>query len=452
MSNLGIGIGSFMTGLAQGMALKNKQDQQKIENDLAERKMKLIEGKDARDAQNDAQDRKWKQEDRDFQTSERSADAPIKAAQRKAQLDGLNDESEMRTTLRTGTDNAKKEYEAEKAKSILIGKDEAGNETYTVDGEKAASKDDADKLFEQRHSTFMDAYRTKMVPAVVQGYLKRGDVKSADAFQKWSNQKGVENAVHDYGRMMQSLQLSDWDGANKSLNSMMKNGDYVSQDRHDIKAEPIKDKDGKTAGIRVNYKDKVTGANSSKDFTSMDEFHQFAATMASPDSAFEQGKRDYEAHISAQSDKAKGLNKLANDITLESAKSANKMDEDQLKSRLSIVEEFAKKTNNQSEINQKINIWKSMNEIGQDSPFRKEIVENGKTKKVDMTPAEQAALVEEQYKLFKDNDTTASPAAPVPGAGGATPPAARSIMRQDAPAQQPTLAPPPRRQLPFFSN
>lgn len=333
MSNFGIGIGNFLEGIAKGAQLRS-------ENDLAERKLKLLEGRDARDAESDALNMKKTQADIDYQTSERSAQAPILKAQRDATLTGLNDDAEMRSTFRSGSESAKSEYEAAKSKSIFVGKDAAGNPTYAVDGQKASSADDALKLFEQRHGTFMDSYRTKMLPQIVQGYLKRGDVKSAEAFEKWNNQKGVEKATQDYGRMMQSFALGDWDGVNKHLNSIVKNGDYLSQDHHDASAEPII-KDGQTVGLRIKYKNRTTNSESSKDFDDMNEFHQFAATMVAPDAAFEQGKADYAASVAAKQEKAKSANKLANDLTLEGVKNQNAVDIKQMEIAGKIAEKRA---------------------------------------------------------------------------------------------------------------
>jgi hypothetical protein len=464
MPNYGIGIGSFLDGLTKGMALKNQQDQQKVTNDLNERRMKLSEGQDARAAQSDALSLKKAQTDLDNSQADRAATAPILAAQRKVQLDNLNDESEQRATVRSGTDQAQKDYAAEKAKSIIVGKDDAGNPTYAVDGEKAASADDADKLFEQKHGAFMDAYRTRVVPKIINGYLKRGDVKSAEAFQKWSDNKGVESATQDYGRMMQSATMGDWDGATKYLNSMATNGDAISQDRHKLVATPIKDKDGKTSGIHVDYKDNVSGQTFGRDFSDMDEFHKYAATLMSPDSLFEQGKADLAAHQAAQAEKAKGLNKLANDITLANVNSNNKMDEDQLKSKLNIAEEFAKNNGYQNPkefANSTRDMLKNMadndmlktNVVGDDG---KPVLKSDGTPKTRNMTADEAVtaaanLVHQTNIASRQQGAQTVGVVPQPAAAPG-----RSIMPQGAPAgaavTQPTLAPPPRRQLPFFAQ
>lgn len=92
------GIGSFIQGLTGGVYTAHKMNQDDLENQLYERRLKLLESSDARDAAKaerdaaaDAQDRQWKAEDRATAEAERQANAPLLAAKRSVALGELTE-------------------------------------------------------------------------------------------------------------------------------------------------------------------------------------------------------------------------------------------------------------------------------------------------------------------------------------------------------------------------
>jgi hypothetical protein len=448
MSNLGNGIGSFVTGLTKGLAARRSMDQADLENQLAERKLKLLE--DNQTYERGIGDRKMKileddaarraKED-ERKLREFDAESPIRDAERRNKLNTLNDDNEQRTTLRSGTEETRRKYDETRARSIKSTRNADGTEAYTVDGEKAASKDDADKMFEQRHGTFMDSYRTQMVPRIVEGYLKRGDTRGAEAYQKWNQMTGIQSAISEYGRMMQSFELQDWNGVNTHLNKMLKNGDYFNQDRHDIKTEPLM-QNGKVVGLRMTYKDKVNNSESSREFKDMNEFKRFAGVIAAPDSVFEQNRLDMAEQAKSQNERAKEKEKLADNILLEREKSDLNIDEDAAKSANRIQEETVKEDGPRGDRQRAAairDIWKSLEESG---AFFKEV--GGK--RVAMTPDEQAQLASDTYEKLVQSQTRSN------AAQGASPPARpRSVLpAQAAPA---AVAPPPTRRVlpPLFT-
>ncbi len=211
----------------------------------------------------------------------------------------------------------------------------------------------------------------------------------------------------------------------------------------------------------------MSGQSFTKDFSDMDEFHRYASSLMSPDSLFEQAKTDYAAHMAGQADKAKGLNKLANDVTLANVNSQNRMDEDQLKSRLSVAEEFAKSNGYQNPkdfANSTRDMIKNMADnnmlktpvLGADG--KPTLDSRGSPKMRDMTADEAvtaAANLVHQTNLAARQQGGAQTQGVVPPA--ATPPGRSILPPQGAPAAlapggAPALAPPPRRQLPFFAQ
>ena len=270
-------------------------------------------------------------DDLEFKKSERTADAPVKEAQRKSVLGGLQDSEELRQTQKQGVADADKAYKDQRAKSIVVGKDDAGNDTFTVDGQKAGSQAEADKMFEQRHGSFMEAYRTNIVPKVQQAYLARGDLKSAEAWQKWNEDERVKKGIDLAGRLEGSFRAGDWDGVGKHFNSLAQSKDYMALGDVDVKAEPIKGDDGKTVGLKATYTDKKSNTTRTEEFKDMDALHTALMGAVNPASVFEYNKQQLAAVQAAKIDTAKENRKLANDIDLKRVESALKIGEERAK-------------------------------------------------------------------------------------------------------------------------
>lgn len=307
MSNMGIGIGSFIQGLANGANVARQWDKQDQEAKFKERQLSILENadkrataKDSRDAANQDQDRQWKAEDR-------SANAPILAAQRRSALGALSD--------------ADAEKEAKKS---------AGEEAT------AAFKSDPN-----RYGSVTEAYRQIAVPKVKQFYLSQGDTAKADAFEKWANDKRIENGIETVGKLEQSFQRGDWDAVSKHYNSLMSDGAYVPQTGFKYSAEPIKGKDGKVVGLRATTTS-PDGESANEDFTDITQVHQKLMPMISPQTMFEFGKHQYEQEQATKAERAKSQNKLVNDITLEGVKNQNQADLKRMEIAGKIAEERAK--------------------------------------------------------------------------------------------------------------
>lgn len=467
MAGLGYGIGSFLEGLSKGAAVGNQMRRQDTEDALNERRMKLLEDQSQRSAKESDLNLKVKQADFDNSQADRTANAPLLAAQRQSQLTTLNDDAATRSTIKDATAAGQADYDAEKAKSIAVGKDAQGNPVYTVDGQAAASKDEAESLFEKNHGTAMDHIRTKMIPAAVQSYIKRGDLASADRFQKWSDDKDVQNGIEDLGRATQSLKMGDWDGATKSLNKVAQNGSYVSQDHHGMAFEPIKDDSGKTTGVRMSYTDKASGQKFSRDFANADEAIHAAGAYLSPQAAFEQQKTDYAATQAAKAEEQKAKNDAAKQITVEAAKSANKMEEDRMKSALTVAEKFAENQGYQDPKEFANSTRDMMKNMADNDMLKVKVTDangnrvqnrDGSTKMRDMTAEEAvAAAAQRVHQVNMAARQQGAPQGVIPQQaapqqpGRVVAPAGRSIMGAQA-APGPTAAPPPRRQLPFFAQ
>lgn len=330
MSGFGYGIGSFMEGLASGIRSGQAISARNRSEALDERRLQMQEEAARRDAENDAYTRSvnekkmkwaeedratsksneerllkeheadrawqekqhgWSEQDRTRQEADRAANAPLVESTRKAAI--LEQENKLKgaqteADVRKMGDQAKTDYEGTKSKSILVGKDEAGNTTYSVDGEKAASKEEAEKLFEQRHGSFTDNYYTNIAPKVMESYIQNGQPEKAEMFRKYLDADQGRKAVEIGGRIMQSYLLGDIDGVNKHLNQLVRGGKYMVTDGYDVKGELLKDEGGKSVGLRVVSKNKATGEVFNRDYTG-DQLAEGVAGIANPTVLFEHG-------------------------------------------------------------------------------------------------------------------------------------------------------------------
>ena len=473
MAGMGYGIGSFLEGLTKGALVGNQLNRQDTEDKLAERRMKLAESSDARAATAADLSNRVTQTNLDNSVADRAANAPILEAQRKSALGSLNDDAETRDLFKSTTAAGQADYDAEKAKSIVVGKDAAGNPTYTVDGQPAANEDDAKTMFERQHGTAMDMIRAKVIPAITKNYVARGDLASADRFQKWSDDKDVQNGIEDLGRATQSLRMGDWESASKSLNKVAQNGTYVSQDHHDMAFEPIKDDAGKQTGVRMTYTDKQSGKKLSRDFSNPDEAIHAAGAYLSPQAAFEQAKTDYASTQAAKAEKQKTQDETTKLLLVEKAKGDSKIEEERAKSAFTIAQERAKSANVSPEkyLSEFAAVHKNLSDSNLDfqkaSPdvqakMAADVVDAGIKRGQSFIapqgtiPQAQAAPQDQQSDIDKlraivaqrIRDGQGTPVAQQPAPAEAAP-AQRSVLLK--PAGPPTLAlPPQRRVLPMY--
>lgn len=349
MSGFGYGIGSFMEGLASGIRNGQAIGDRQRSRELEERRLQIQEDAAAREASNDAYNRSvnekkmkwaeedrvtskaneerllkeheadrawqakqhgWSESDRARQEAERAANAPLVETTRKAAI--LEQEGKLKTAqseaeVKKLGDQAKSDYEGTKSKSILVGKDEAGNPTYSVDGEKAASKEDAEKLYEQRHGSFTENYSTNIAPKIVESYIANGQPEKAEQFKKFIDAEQGRKTVEIGGRIMQSYLLGDMDSVNKGINQLVRGGKYMVTDGYDVKAEPLKDKEGKTIGLRGVFKNKQTGETFNKDYAG-DQLTEMISGLSNPSVIFEHGIQSANAaRATAAKEREKGI-------------------------------------------------------------------------------------------------------------------------------------------------
>ena len=409
MSNFGVGIGSFMNGLAQGASIANQQTQQDRANALAERQMKLSENADSRSAAASEQSLAQSKSIFDNNQADRVANQPIVDLQRAAQKDKLEGDANVTSVQEQAAKDAGANYDAMRAKSISNGTDANGNPTFFVDGQQVADKAAQDQLFERNHGTRMDNYYKVTLPKLQQAHLDNGDPEAAAVLGKAHQDADFKRGVDSLGRLEGHYGMGNWDGVNTELKNIIGNSGYMNLNNYDVSSTPIKDAAGKTGGLQISYTDKKTGKSRTTNFNDLGQLHATLSGIINPQAAIDHNAAQDAAATAAKVDAAKGSNKLANDITLANVNSGNTRAENAAKALL---------PENVKDREAGISKWFSNIENG--SGFPQVTGPDGKQR--EMTVAEKQAEAARQY----DSSRTTAGAPPAGAQAGA--PALGSVL------------------------
>ena len=342
MSNFGIGIGTFMEGLAKGKAAQAAANQQDFANNLAT-------NQDNRAAASSALALKQGQQNLDQnatnfanQQQEYADNANLRDLQRKDKESTITDANETSAINTQAAKEATDAYNDAQGRSIFpVGKDAAGNPTFSVDGKLVGDADAAQRAFDAAHDNRMQTYYKVAGPKIIQDLLASGDTAGANAFIKAHQDADFAKGVDLLGRLEGAAQAGDWAGVNEHLNNILSNSGYINSANHDASATPILGPDGKATGMMVHYKNLKTGEDVTKNFTTMQDAFQTLSGLISPQAAVAHNQAVQDAASAASADAAKDQRKLANDITLANVNSANTRAENAAKTMMESPEKRA---------------------------------------------------------------------------------------------------------------
>lgn len=378
--NLGVGIGSFMEGLAKGAMVRRSLDQQDVANQMAQRRMDLAEQEAAQNAdyRNKSLDLTQKNIDAD------NARADQELTLRKAADARATEESKLNLQ---GKRNELTDYaagapvrEAKRLSELTTLQDAAKVRKATKDAVDAANKDVA----ANPGMNFNDAYK-KYVDGVEQVYLQTGDAAGAAAYRKaWEDRDFRQNG-ENWGRAMQSLQTGDTAAAVKYMNDVIQNGKTPSSKLFGVAGiEEFKDDKGNPA---YHLKLNVDGKEVTRDINDLGGLQNFGMTMLSPHSALEQLRTLAEQERAAKVKSAEDKTKLAHDVTVETLKGDKDVEKELVKNATSPKE--------LPQVRTKAQIYKSLADNVQ-----------GFT---ELPPDQQAAKVEEAYSALTSNGRSILP-------------------------------------------
>ena len=337
--NFGVGIGSFMAGVERGneaVRAANAADaaaaQQQFNNNLATNQDQRAAAASqlAIDQGNNnlAQNKTlFGQQQQDYADS-----ANLRNLQRQDKESEITDKNETSAINSAAAADSDAAYNAAKAKSIFIGKDANGNPTYSVDGQAVPSQQAASDLYDQTHQDRMDTYFKVGGPKIVSDMLASGDRAGAEAFIKAHQDHAFQKGVDSLGRLEGAANVGNWDGVNTHLNAILSNAGYINPANHEASAEPILDPTtGKATGLTVNYKNKNTGEQVTKNFNSMSDLHASLSGLISPQAAAAHNQSIIDAQTAAAAKTAQGLEETKNKIAVNDAQSANTIKENAAK-------------------------------------------------------------------------------------------------------------------------
>jgi|GEM_PF-3634221 len=359
---MGVGIGSFLEGLAKGASIRRSFDAQGLEEERLQLAREAAQrdaekwnyekgildkktqwatedrdyelGKRSRDDAEHKQDRDYTLSEHDYMTKKHQLDAPAEAAQRegiiaqsdfnKLKLDEakkdvpLKDLERKKSTLETESaiqtaERAKKDqmllerggqealsrYNEVVDKNINIEKNDKGADVFVFDGKKYATKDEAQNAYQQSHP-FLDNYlRSKQFNDIINNDVANGRLADAKQKMEWMKYPGVRQGIETSGRLLQAYHIGDIDSVNKELKNLSDNPDYLTFGDWDPSAQ-IMQKDGKVSGLRVTMKNKKTGKESVQEFQTEGDIQNFISLVTDPMKAFENGKAQHDARIANQ--------------------------------------------------------------------------------------------------------------------------------------------------------
>ncbi len=345
MANFGIGIGSFLDGFVKGANVRNDWDRQAKSDAREDRRLDMAETRMAQDKE--ASDRNYQLDVDQFQhtksigdfnrmikgdehrwsAEDRAAEAPVKAAERQQRLQGYQDTQSLRDAATAGYERSIGAYQdaVGKAKaSVQEAPQAASGPQFTFNGQTFKTRQEAEAAAESAVPDALQFYTKYGVPQIQDAYLKSGDPEKASAYGKWAQNEYVQAGMQDVYRLYGAMQLGDWGGANRHLNSLFRNPGYMDLSNIDGKISPITDGDGNPQGIRIDYKDRQTGQAVSRDITDMGEFQQTVLAIVRPEAVFEHNTRQLDAAVGMKQTMAEENYKLGNQILLEQAKAEAK--------------------------------------------------------------------------------------------------------------------------------
>lgn len=233
MANLGVGLGSFLSGLSNGA-----------------RTYETIQG-----MRENRLDRQQARQDRD----------------------------DLRQIGQQGTYDANAAREADIGKSITVGQDVSSGvakPVYTVNGKSFNTQADAHAHAEKNVGSFMDYYSQKVMPKYQEHWLQTGEVDKAQAADKWMQDAEVQRGMKSWAGAVRSYQTGDREGFKNNLMSAYNNEKYFDDGTKALGIEDVNDDKGNLRGYKIRFQGK-DGKETEQTFDS-DDVGKMALNALSP--------------------------------------------------------------------------------------------------------------------------------------------------------------------------
>lgn len=217
MSNFGIGLGSFLTGVSNGA-----QAYENIQN-----------------------------------LKEQRAD------REEARADRAN----LRQIGQQGTADANAARQADIGKSIIKGQDVSSGvakPTWTVNGKTFDNEADAHAHAESNVGSFMDYYTKTVMPKYQEHWLQTGEVEKAQVADKWMQDADVQRGMKSWAGAVRAFQTGDREGFKTNLMAAYNNQKYFDDGTTAKSIDDVKDAKGNLTGYKITF---VDGKGNERDET-----------------------------------------------------------------------------------------------------------------------------------------------------------------------------------------
>jgi len=213
------------------------------------------------------------------------------------QIKGAIDDAKIRKIERAGSQEATAAREKDILGAIRTNSDAQGQPSYSVGDQTVSSMEDARKLAEKQVGGVMDYYRTTTIPKLIQGYIDIGKPEQAERLQTWMDGQESNAITKDWASAARLAMIGDQNGAMKGFGKLYERlqpgAKYLgteditepTYEEHTLPktGEKIRVETGsRPVGVRLKLRG-PDGADVSHDFTSSEDLFNTAMFTLSPD-------------------------------------------------------------------------------------------------------------------------------------------------------------------------
>lgn len=300
MANMGLGIGSFLSGLAGGVQMGSQIQ--------------------------DAKDRK---------------------RMRGLQMDQMEqdyaDKQNLRGIMRQAATDAGAQRQADIDKNITVGSAETSDmtvPTYNVGSRQYASKDEADKAASKDVDSFLDYYMGTSAPKLMQHWAETGQLDKAQAFDKFAQDADARKGMKAWAGAVRSFQLGDREGFKDNLLKAYNQKGYFEDGYTATKIDDVKNDKGQLLGYAITFKD--GDGNETTQTYDGDDVAQMGLQAMAPDQVLSYGLEQLKAKQATQAQLAKESRGLSNDLLKIGVQQGNTLESQNNQSNLRRLEEQEK--------------------------------------------------------------------------------------------------------------
>lgn len=137
--------------------------------------------------------------------------------------------------------------------------------------------------------TSAKAFTSEKVPAIVEHYIRTGQIEKAQAFEKWVEDRGVQRGMRSWMKAIHSFQVGDGDGFLDSMADAYEADNYYDDGLSIVRDQSslTRDDRGNIIGARITFKEDGSGRTFTQNVTDVRDLVASAIGVMAPEKAFE---------------------------------------------------------------------------------------------------------------------------------------------------------------------